>query len=151
MEGEPRRFTGWHATFALVAFFGVVMAVNFTMAALARSSFGGVVVENSYVASQSYNGWLAEARESDRLGWQATTARLPDGRLSVTLAGAPEGTSLTGMARHPLGRLDDVALGFAAQDDGSFLSKELLPPGRWTLRFEAQSGGQVWRAEEAIQ
>ncbi|HMP45265.1 MAG TPA: FixH family protein, partial [Sphingopyxis sp.] len=41
-----RSFTGWHMTAILVGFFGVVMAVNFTMARLAMSTFGGKVVEN---------------------------------------------------------------------------------------------------------
>jgi nitrogen fixation protein FixH len=55
----PRRFTGRHMTGILVAFFGVVMTVNFTMAYVAISGFGGTVVDNSYVASQNYNRWLA--------------------------------------------------------------------------------------------
>jgi len=52
------RFTGWHMTFILVSFFAVVIAVNLTMAHFASSTFGGLVVENSYVASQKYDGWL---------------------------------------------------------------------------------------------
>ena len=150
MDRKQGTFTGRHATFALTAFFGVVVAVNFTMAALARSSFGGVVVENSYVASQEYNSWLAEARESDRLGWRATTSRRPDGRLTVALADAPEGALVTGVARHPLGRGEDVALDFADEGDGSFVSREELPRGRWTLRLEARSGGDLWRSEEQL-
>jgi nitrogen fixation protein FixH len=56
-----RQFTGgtWRR---MVAFFGVVIAVNLTMARLAIGSFGGVVVENSYVASQKFNGWLDRPR-----------------------------------------------------------------------------------------
>lgn len=150
MDRQQGRFTGWHATFILVAFFGVVVAVNLTMASYARSSFGGVVVENSYVASQHFNGWLERARESERLGWRAEVSRLPDGRLSVALAGAPEGASLKGVARHPLGRLDDVALSFARQADGRYLSNGQLPDGRWTLRLEAQSGNDIWRSEEEL-
>jgi nitrogen fixation protein FixH len=150
MDRQSRGFTGWHATFALVAFFGVVMAVNFTMAALARSSFGGVVVENSYVASQEFNGWLAEARESGRIGWQASTTRRPDGHLAVALAGAPANATMAGVARHPLGRAGDIPLSFAADGAGRFVSAQALPPGRWTLRLEARAGAALWRSEEDI-
>ena len=51
----PRTFTGRHMTMVLVAFFGTIIVVNFTMARFASSTFGGVVVENSYVASQHFN------------------------------------------------------------------------------------------------
>ena len=57
-----RRFTGYHMAAILVAFFGVIIAVNMVMATLATRTFGGVVVENSYVASQEFNGWLKDAR-----------------------------------------------------------------------------------------
>ncbi len=71
MSDKPIRkvFTGWHMTAILVIFFAVVITVNFTMARLAMSTFGGKVVENSYVASQHYNVWLARAEAQDRLAW----------------------------------------------------------------------------------
>ena len=56
-----RKFTGWHMTGILVAFFGVVVSVNVFMARAAISTFGGTVVDNSYVASQKFNGWLDKA------------------------------------------------------------------------------------------
>src|SRR3546814_2526847 len=63
MTDQPvqKRFTGRHAAMILVAFFGVVIAVNIVMASFALSTFGGTVVDNSYVASQHYNQWLARA------------------------------------------------------------------------------------------
>ena len=54
-------FTGKHFAVIIVAFFAVVVSVNVYMARAASSTFGGVVVENSYVASQNFNAWLAEA------------------------------------------------------------------------------------------
>ena len=78
-------FTGKHFTVIMVAFFAVVIGVNLLMARAASSTFGGVVVENSYVASQEFNTWLAEARKEKALGWSAQATRLPDGRVSVVL------------------------------------------------------------------
>lgn len=148
---SARTFTGWHATAILCAFFGTVVAVNFTMAAYARSTFGGIVVENSYVASQHFNRWLDEARQSQALGWKAVPARLSNGRLSVVLEGAPASVELSGMARHPLGRMPDLPLTFAPQGNGRFETKELLPAGRWIVRLEGRSGDDLWRTEEALQ
>ena len=57
-QKSVRRFTGYHATMIIVAFFAVVVGVNMVMARFALSTFGGTVVDNSYVASQKYNEWL---------------------------------------------------------------------------------------------
>ena len=66
---KARKFTGWHMTGILVAFFGVVVTVNIVMARAAIGTFGGTVVENSYVASQKFNGWLDQAKAQDKMGW----------------------------------------------------------------------------------
>ena len=50
-----REFTGKHMLAIMIAFFGVVFAVNFTMVYFSRHSWTGLVVENSYVASQEFN------------------------------------------------------------------------------------------------
>ena len=78
-----KRITGWHAAAGLVAFFGLVIAVNLTMAVYATTTFGGVVVDNSYVASQKYNGWLKAAERQRALGW--TIVPTLDARLIESL------------------------------------------------------------------
>lgn len=143
-------FTGWHFAVIMVAFFGVVIGVNLVMARAASATFGGVVVENSYVASQQFNDWLDEARKEKALGWSATVSRRADGRIAVALTGAPEGVALSAIARHPLGRAPDQALDFARQADGSFRSVAALPAGRWRVRFEAAAGDRRWRTEQDI-
>ncbi len=145
-----KRFTGWHMATILIAFFGVVIAVNVIMATHAVSTFGGVVVENSYVASQEYNDWLAEARAEKALGWEANSTVRPDGRVIVAVSGPPEGATLTGSARHPLGRKPDTALTFSPVGEGRYLSNEALGSGRWTLRLQVTSNGQKWRQEEKL-
>ena len=144
-------FTGRHMAAIFVAFFGVVIAVNFAMARLAISTFGGEVVANSYVASQNFNRWLGEAAAEKALGWQVATARQGDGRLVLTLSGAPQGASLSAMARHPVGRLPDRMIAFTSAGAGHFVSTQPLPDGRWQLHVEARAGGHVWRSEELVQ
>lgn len=146
-----RTFTGRHIAAILVVFFGLIVAVNFTMARFASATFGGIVVENSYVASQEFNTWLDDAKADQALGWDAVTTWRPDGRLAVAVTGAPAGTKVEGFARHPLGRLPDRAIVFERSGDGRFLSREALADGRWTLRLTLSADGQAWRREEALQ
>lgn len=143
-------FTGKHMAAVLVAGFGIVIAVNLTMAAFATSTFGGLVVENSYVASQQYNGWLEEAREAKALGWQASLSRQPDGRILIATQGAPPDIRASGDAWHPLGRAPDRPLQFEPAGGGTFLSTTPLPEGRWLIRLELSRGSTIWRSEQAL-
>ncbi|AKH43783.1 nitrogen fixation protein FixH [Altererythrobacter atlanticus] len=152
MPGQTKgRFTGWHMTGILVGFFGVVVGVNILMASFASTTFGGIVVENSYVASQEYNRWLEQAEEQEKLGWDAATAWRPDGRLAVKVTGAPDDVAVNAIARHPLGRMPDVPLAFEPIGQGRYLADRALPDGRWTLRLELSDGTNDWRREEALQ
>jgi nitrogen fixation protein FixH len=145
-----RKFTGYHMAAIMVGFFGIIIAVNLTMARYAVSTFGGIVVENSYVASQEFNGWLEEARKQEALGWDAVTAWRPDNRLAVQLSGVPQGATVSATARHPLGRQPDHELAFEPNGEDRFLSTRALPEGRWLLRLEVAAGGREWRRQEEL-
>lgn len=148
-----RAFTGWHMTAILLAFFGVVVSVNMTMATFATRTFGGKVVENSYVASQHFNAWLAEARAQDALGWSHAVA-LGEGRrvtLTMTAGGKPlDGVVAVGFARHPVGRAADVPLRFVSAGAGRFESDAPLPAGRWYLHLTATRAGAEARFIEDV-
>lgn len=142
------QFTGRHMAAIMVAFFGVVIAVNVTMARLATSTFGGVVVENSYVASQHFNTWLDEAKAEKALGWKVQFERAGADRLAVTMrdaAGKPlGGAKVSAVAEHPLGLRADETLGFRESVPGVYEAP--LPAGRWRLRLAVRSQGREWRA-----
>ena len=138
-----RRFTGWHFTAIIVAFFGVVVAVNLTMAMFATRTFGGVVVENSYVASQKYNGWLDAARKQDQLGWKIETSI--DDQRHVRVSVSIDGAVASGFARHPLGREPDVPLTF-----DHLRSAQALPPGRWAVHLLVRRGNDEARLVEIL-
>jgi nitrogen fixation protein FixH len=148
-----RPFTGWHMTAILVAFFGVVIAVNILMASYAIGTFGGTVVENSYVASQRFNGWLAEARAQRQLGWSVDVASTTDGHVLIT-PHAPRGdfshASITAIAAHPLGRLPERTLTFGNTGGAHFVAAELLPAGRWLLHIEVRDNGQDARFDDEV-
>lgn len=141
------RFTGRHMAAILIAFFAIVAGVNFLMARLALSTFGGVVVENSYVASQHYNRWLDEARAESALGWDARVNWREDRHVEIRLSGVPAGAEVSAIARHPLGRLPDRTLRFRADGAARFVSAEKLPAGRWQLRISVSDAGRQWRHE----
>jgi nitrogen fixation protein FixH len=142
-----RQLTGRHVALIIVAFFGVVIAVNVLMATLAVKTFGGVVVENSYVASQEFNRWLAQARAQEQLGWTIDPGVAPDRRVTVSLSVA--GAEVSGVARHPLGRQPEVPLRFHAER-GQLISDRPLPAGRWAVHLVVRKGGQEARVTEML-
>lgn len=137
-----KRFNGWHMTAILVCFFGVIAAVNFTMATFATRGFGGTVVDNSYVASQRFNDWLEAARQQDNLQWTESVSRSDEQiRLQVmTPDGALSGGTIVATAEHPLARMEPIPLEFVETDPGVYLSREPLDAGRWILRIEIAQG-----------
>lgn len=153
-QRQGRIFTGRHMAIILIVFFGVVIAVNFTMARIAVGTFGGTVVDNSYVASQNYNRWLAAAARQDRLGWSVSTS-LDANRFVVIAAqyrGSPiAGLTASGRAVHPLDRAKDVEVKFAVRGDGRLVSTHALPAGRWTMQVALRRGAQVYKLTEPLQ
>lgn len=149
-----RRFTGWHMTAILVGFFAIVMGVNFTMATFASTTFGGTVVDNSYVASQHYNELLAGAAAQDRLGWD--TAITLDGDRHVRLITRKQGIALplsgiTATLSHPLGRVPAITLDFVPDGAGGMRSVKPLAPGRWRLNATVRHDGNEARYRKDVQ
>lgn len=62
MTARKGEFTGRHMLAIMIAFFGVIIAVNVTMAVMAGRSWTGIVVEDTYIASQEFNSRVAEGR-----------------------------------------------------------------------------------------
>ena len=145
MRGE---FTGRRMAIVMAAFFGVVIAVNLLMATLATRTFGGTVVDNSYVASQNFNDWLHEAREQAQLQWEAPVSVEPSGHLLVRAsspAGPLIGAAIEAHASHPLGRTPERLVQLAPAGPGVYRSGEALPEGRWIVRLSVKRDGHEAR------
>ncbi|NIR44609.1 MAG: cytochrome oxidase, partial [Gemmatimonadetes bacterium] len=82
---RPERFTGWHMVGVLGLFFGTIIAVNAVLAILASGSWSGLVVKNTYVASQEYNEKLAAADRQAARGWSGSFEYGEAGRIVFTL------------------------------------------------------------------
>jgi len=150
MAQARKTFTGRHMAGIFVGGFAIVIAVNVAMASVAVGSFHGTVVDNSYVASQNYNGWLKQAAASKALGWQAVPHRRGDGRVVVETLAVPAGARITGTAEHPLGTRADTPLTFAPAGQSRWLSNETLEPGRWQVRLAVRAGDQAWAGEAEL-
>lgn len=146
-QSRIRTFTGWHMALILISFFAVVVGVNLAMARFATSTFGGVVVENSYVASQQFNRWLKEADAEQALGWKGRIARDGDGRASIQIYdknGKPvPAARVAAVAEHPLGQRPTTALVLHETLPGTYAAP--LEAGRWRLRITVEAQGKVWR------
>ena len=145
-KSKPRKLTGYHVAAMIVAFFAVVVCVNMVMARFAISTFGGTVVDNSYVASQKYNQWLEQARNQATHGWTVSPTERVGGKAVMALA-QDGGTALLGaeimtVAEHPVGRSQPITLRFRDIGDGTYASINTLPAGRWKLRINITHEGK---------
>lgn len=145
-----REFTGKHMLAIMVGGFGIVAAVNFTMASFAVGGFHGIVVENSYVASQKFNSWMDEAEQMRALGWSATASRDEAGHVIVASEGVPNGAVVTAQLRRPIGTKQFADLTFAPLGNGQFRSAEPVDAGRWTVRLSIEANGKRWVEERAL-
>lgn len=147
---EPRPITGWHVLAAMVGFFGVVIAVNVTMAVLASGSWTGLVVANSYVASQHFNEGLRAAEHQRALGWASHFA-YRNGRVTLTIRDR-DGNPVTGGVLsagfgRPADDRDDMRLDLAEIAGGVYAANAELKPGVWAARFEGEAAGEPYRRD----
>jgi nitrogen fixation protein FixH len=103
------------------------------------------VVKNSYVASQNYNGLLAESRSQALRGWTADLSAT-DGFVYVRFAdrgGAPlSGLTVSARVGRPASAGEDRVLALPAAA-GGYAAEEALAPGRWIVELEARSRGEL--------
>jgi len=142
----PGEFTGWHMLAILIAFFGVVIAVNVYMSWSAISTWTGLVVENSYVASQEFNAKLKTANARIAAGWRGGLA-YDEGKLVFTLVdakGAPVALgTVTVEVNRPVGVTGDRTLTLEKQADGSHTVATALDDGVWNAEIAAEVPGET--------
>lgn len=141
---KPFTFTGWHMLAIMLSFFGVIISVNFFMAYQAVSSWSGLVVKNTYVASQQFNSKVAAER--------ALAATGVTGNLTIEGSGiryqvsGPDGAvsadELVLTFRRPVGDQQDFSLTLAPQDAGIFSTQHEIRPGHWIVEAIATRDGK---------
>jgi nitrogen fixation protein FixH len=93
--------------FSMVAFFGVIITVNMIMARFAVTTWSGLVVPNTYVASQQFNAKAAQSRAIAAQGISMSTFNpMPDG-VSILLTDSSRleavADSVSASLRRPVG------------------------------------------------
>ena len=142
-------FTGRHMLLVMAAFFGVTISVNLLLAFFASSSWTGLVVKNSYVASQEYNEKLADARAQDALGWSSELSQ-QDGEMVFVLSDENSGPlssfEVTVLCSRPTHEAEDVRFALQEAAPGRYATDVSLQPGLWNAEVTAVApDGRIFR------
>ena len=148
IEQTERKFTGWHMIAVMVLFFGTIITVNLIMAYHATQSWTGLVVKNSYVASQHFNEVTAQKRAQQAMGWKGTLD-YSDGLITVSLRSA-DGSALvdalvTAKVGRPAFEQEDHVLQMVAAANGTYTATTQLAPGQWQADLTVTGPkGEIW-------
>jgi nitrogen fixation protein FixH len=128
--------TGRHVFAITTSAFAVIIGVNVLLAVKAVSTFPGLEVDNSYVASQGFN---ARRAAQEALGWTMTPA-YDQGRMTLAFAG-PDSRPVTVTDLQVLiGRTteakDDSFPAFMLTGD-LYAADVALQPGKWMVKVTA--------------
>ena len=136
-----RTFTGWHMAAITISFFAVIIAVNLTMAVFASTSWTGLVVANSYVASQSFNRDAEIARQQQALGWQMNL--VVDRSLAKIAMLDRDGLPLPGLdiravLQRPTDEAGDQVLKLRETEAGIYVADATIGSGVWVADITAE-------------
>ena len=145
------QITGWHVLGAVVAFFGVVIAVDSIFLVAAYRSHPGQVSVTPYEDGLAYNRDVARHRAQLALGWSATAAPAPGG-VAIIVAdavGRPvSDLDLTGLLRRPATEAGEIRLAFSETSPGRYFATVRPAAGAWDL--EASAKGKPFTAERRL-
>lgn len=131
---------GIHVLWGILAFFGVMIAVQTVFVVQAVRTFPGEEVEKSYVQGLDYNQTLERRAIQRRLGWTAQAGLEADSALVVRLNDASaqplESLQVTARARHPGGPEDVIKL--VERRAGEYAAPIAVTPGRLKVTIEAR-------------
>lgn len=119
--------------------FGIIIAVNVLMAYKAVSTFPGLEVKNSYVASQNFD---TERRAQEALGWDMVPEYDPAGVLILQFTDAAGLPVSLGDLSVLVGRSSSAAEDARPQfvhEGGLYTASITLAPGQWMLKVEARA------------
>ena len=151
MSRPPRPLTGRKVLFMLIAFFGVVIAVNLVMMRLAIRTLPGTEVDSAYSASLAYEKQILAARDQNERNWKIDAHVERSGQGGATLHveardhdGRPmAGLTFQGRFERPTDRRADLPVALAEVGSGIYRgSAPMIAPGQWDLVLEAATAGQ---------
>ncbi len=131
-----KEFTGKHMLMVVGAFFGTIITVNLVMAYFAVGTWTGLVVKNSYVASQYFNEELEDGRRMKELGWRGALDHDAEG-ITFQLRGK-DGEAMAGLVvkatlKRPTHEQEDTPVELVEKTPGSYVASKKLAPGIWDV------------------
>lgn len=148
-KSTPSPITGRHVLIWMIAFFGVIFAVNGAFVFFALTSWPGLTTGRAYEEGLAYNETLAAAQTQSALGWQSRVSlgpTTPKGRvLDVWLRNADgllSGATVTAHLRRPLSEGLDMTVALKPAGPGRYTGMVRLPAlGRWRAEITAGEDG----------
>lgn len=145
-----RKLTGRAVLIWLIAFFGVIFAVNGAFIYFAESTFPGLEVESSYKAGQEFESDVRAGKAQAERAWKVDAAVRPAGNdATVEIQFRDKaGTDLHGLdvrvrLIHAVDPDHDHSATLPEVDSGTY--RAVLPnvkDGMWDLTIEAYKGGE---------
>ena len=147
---EPRQLTGGMVLALLLAFFGVVFAVNGVLVHKALSTFAGVETDSAYNAGQFFEREVARAEAQDARHWRIAgeVTRGADGSALLDIvARDADGAALAGLDalvtfERPTDRRLDRTMTVSADGAGHFRGRASIAAGQWDLVIELRRQGE---------
>ena len=137
-------FTGWHMLGVMVLFFGTIITVNLIMAWNASHSWSGLVVPNTYVASQQFNGKVAEAKALAASGIEGGLT-IEGGRIAyrvVDAKGVPViADDISATFKRPVDEREDFTVALRPAEEGLFVAERVVPGGQWVVDISTKRDG----------
>jgi nitrogen fixation protein FixH len=157
-SGRP--LSGRAVLFLLLGFFGIVIAANGILMALAIGTMPGLETEKPYQAGIDYNAEIAAARAQASRGWKVASrvVRDPSGRAAVTVnARDANGAPLPGLVvmvrliRPTDQRADRLAM-LNERETGRYVGDAAdVAEGLWDIEIEAGRGdARLYRSKNRI-
>jgi nitrogen fixation protein FixH len=144
MEHASRPFTGRHMLMIMFAFFGVIILANITMVYFATYSWTGLVVKNSYVASQEFDATTAKLEQAAANVHVKISYK--DGKTAIALADNAghlvNASNVTLKLGRPSHEGDDRVILLTKVGDGTYEADHILAKGQWSGEVTADVVGQ---------
>lgn len=142
-----KELTGRHVLFMLLAFFGIMLAVNIYFTYMAVTSFRGEDVLRSYRQGLEYNQTLDSRARQIKLGWTVSanveTSRRGTSSLIIKITDAQakgvEGLLVKGGLAHRVDSSLDVKVNWVEKGDGVYVGELGDIQGPFVLKAFAQS------------
>ncbi len=150
---SPKEFTGTHMLLMMVAFFGVIVGVNVMMAVVASRTWTGLVVKNSYVASQNFNDQLAAAKSQSDRGWSGAIIYKENSLKFGVLDKTGRPVLLNNVVAHigrPAFESEDRTLNLEHISNGAYQADVKLEPGPWQLSVRGHNESGPYRLDTRI-